>query len=213
VSKFSQHKHIESSQLYQEKSNHLYNFTLITPVDKIEKEKYLLFLGRISEEKGISTLINAVSGLDISIKIAGTGPLLDELKKQQNEYIEFVGFKSGKELTRLIQNASFVVVPSEWYENNPLSVIEAMMLGTPVIGSNIGGIPELIINEKTGFLFDSKNAEDIRKKILKAVALSPEAYDLMSEEAIKFAHENFSSHSHYQKLIGIYLKTIKNHRK
>lgn len=213
VSKFSQNKHIESASLYKTKSNHLYNFTHIAPVEKAEKKDYLFFFGRISEEKGIATLINAVSELKIQVKIAGTGPLLDKLKKQQNEYIEFIGFKSGQELTRLIQEAKFVIVPSEWYENNPLSIIEAMMLGIPVIGSNIGGIPELITDGKTGYLFEAKNSIDLKEKIAKAMSISSQEYQQMSDETIKFAHENFSPDSHYQKLIDTYQKTIKNHTK
>ena len=71
--------------------------------------------------------------------------------------IEFLGYKTGHELSELIRHASFVIVPSEWYENNPLTILEAYSQGKPVIGSAIGGIPEIIDEGKTGFLFEAGN--------------------------------------------------------
>lgn len=81
--------------------------------------------------------------------------------------IHNVGFQSGTSLERLIRNARFTVYPSEWYENCPFSVMESQMYGTPVLGSDIGGIPELIKAGETGELFESGNAEELREKIVK----------------------------------------------
>ena len=77
-----------------------------------------------------------------------------------------VGFKSGKDLENLISEALFTVYPSEWYENCPFSVMESQMYGTPVLGADIGGIPELIKDGETGELFESGNAEQLKEKIL-----------------------------------------------
>jgi len=117
-----------------------------------EKENYYLYFGRFSKEKGVETLLKAASKLEYKLKLAGTGPLLDSLKHEYNKYsnIEFLGFKSWDDLKIILQKAQFFIIPSEWYENNPLTIIESFALGTPVIGANIGGIPELIEENKTG---------------------------------------------------------------
>ena len=138
--------------------------------DKV-KNKYILFVGRIERLKGILTLIKAVVGTNINLKIAGTGPALEEMVKYVDDHkingVEFLGFQIKSEVYRLTLNAAFVVCPSEWYENYPFSVIESLLLSKPVIGSKIGGIPELVIDNKTGFLFEAGNVEQCRSKILK----------------------------------------------
>lgn len=205
VSKFSQKKHIEADRHYVDKSALLYNFTPKIFNAKKGRGKYLLYFGRISEEKGINTLVESIKNIQgITLKIVGTGPLYHSLAHPNNPNIELLGFKQGKELEELIQNAMYVIVPSEWYENNPLSIIEAMAMGIPVIGSNIGGIPELINNEKNGFLFETKNVHDLKSKIQKALAITDHQYFELSQNAISFAKANFSEESHYQKLISVY---------
>lgn len=132
---------------------------------KMNKGKYVLYFGRLSEEKGINTLIQVCEQLpDIPFVIAGKGPLEEKIINIPN--VTFAGFKKGKELENLIANASMSVYPSEWYENCPFSVMESQLYGTPVIGAAIGGIPELIKEGKTGLLFKSGDARDLKKKIL-----------------------------------------------
>ncbi len=126
---------------------------------------YLLYFGRFSEEKGIGTLIKVCKELpDIRFIFAGSGPLEDMIVSVPN--IKNVGFRKGEELEKLIREAQFSIYPSEWYENCPFSVMESQMYGTPVLGAEIGGIPELIQVGKTGELFESGNVEDLKKKIL-----------------------------------------------
>ncbi len=143
--------------------------TLLNFIDKIEwrdyeKKDYVLYFGRFSEEKGIGTLIEVAKALpDVKFIFAGTGPLEETLAGVAN--IENVGFKKGEELRTLISEARFSVYPSEWYENCPFSVMESQMYGTPVLGADIGGIPELIKPGVTGELFESGNAEELKKAI------------------------------------------------
>lgn len=94
----------------------------------------------MSREKGIETLIHAYEHLDrkIPLKIAGDGPLLDRLKSQYKN-VDFLGYQEKASIKKLIQNAAFVVVPSEWFENFPMAVLETMSLGKPVIASDTGG--------------------------------------------------------------------------
>lgn len=102
---------------------------------------------------------------NVQFIFAGTGPLEDEIKGISN--IKDVGFQTGEALETLIREARFSVYPSEWYENCPFSVMESQMYGTPVLGANIGGIPELIEVGYTGELFESGNTGELKKKIEK----------------------------------------------
>jgi glycosyltransferase involved in cell wall biosynthesis len=130
---------------------------------------FIVYVGNILKVKGIFTLVKAMSGLDLDLKVIGSGEHFDELR----ELVESGGFKNvhllGKmpkeEVFRVVQNASFVVVPSEWYENLPYSLVEALLLAKPVLGADIGGIPELVINDETGQLFQPANTADLRLKI------------------------------------------------
>lgn len=211
VSKFSQGKHIEAAPRYREKSTHLYNFTPVAPSAALSKENYLLYFGRISEEKGVATLLEAMKRHPgQSLKVVGTGPLLESLQQSAPPSVSFLGFKQGEELNRLIQQASFVIVPSEWYENNPLTIIESMTLGTPVIGSRIGGIPELIEENKTGFLFRAGSADELAGAIAKARGLDAGQYEAMTEAARAFARDNFSKEAHYQRLMQIYESALQS---
>ena len=129
------------------------------------KKKYILYFGRFSDEKGISTLLKVCRRLpDIPFIFAGKGPLEEEINLVEN--VRNVGFQKGLTLKKLISEASFSIYPSEWYENCPFSVMESIVNGTPVVGANIGGIPELIVNQEDGLLFESGNAEDLYEKIL-----------------------------------------------
>ena len=116
-----------------------------------EKENdFILYVGRIERNKGIHTLIDAVEGTGIKLKIAGTGSSLEELKimvaEKQLTNVEFLGFQKKEAVFELTMKSLFVVCPSEWYENYPYSVIETLLFSKPVVGSNIGGIPELVID-------------------------------------------------------------------
>lgn len=205
VSEFAREKHIQTDHRFEGKSVRLYNFTPDIKDYPPLRGNYILFFGRMSGEKGVGTLLEAVRQTpDIKLKIAGTGPLLVRFKSECPPNVEFLGFKRGEELRKLIHGASFVVVPSEWYENNPMTIIESLMIGTPVIGSDIGGIPELIEENKTGFTFPPKNPDKLKETIQKACAVSEAEYERMSAAAKRFALDNFSEESHYRKLMENY---------
>lgn len=205
-------KHIQIDGRYKEKSTYLYNFTPNVDCTTVQGD-YILFFGRISEEKGLRTLLNVMKQLpDVKLKIAGTGPLLEILSSDAPANVEFLGFKKGLELQELIQNASFVVVPSEWYENNPLAIIESFMAGTPVIGSDIGGIPELVADGKTGYIFHPKSCEELKDAIMRAWSLPEGKYKQMSDEAKRFAIDNFSEDNHYNRLMENYQLVINKNR-
>ena len=159
-------KKMDSNPLFASKTIAMHNFIDKVEWKDVEKKDYVLYFGRFSEEKGIGTLINVCKELpDVQFIFAGTGPLEDCINGIEN--IKNVGFQKGEALETLIREARFSIYPSEWYENCPFSVMESQMYGTPVLGANIGGIPELIQVGKTGELFESGNAEDLKSKISK----------------------------------------------
>jgi len=217
-SKFLFNKHLLKSKLI-DRLVHLYNFSPIVKdaVQNSDKGKYFLYYGRISQEKGLHTLLKTWLKLakTFKLKIVGTGPLLDEItqivKLNKLSNVELVGYKSGEELNELIKNCSYVLVPSEWYENNPMTVIECYSYGKPVIVSDTGGLPEIVNNEKTGYVFTMGDENDLLSKIVKADSLSNNEYKIQSDEAREFALKNFSEIIHYEQLIKIYRETIVNY--
>lgn len=157
---------LDSNPLFAKKTVAMHNFIDMMEWRDSSKKDYVLYFGRFSEEKGIGTLIKVCKELsDIPFIFAGTGPLDETINGIAN--ITNVGFQKGEALEQLIREARFSVYPSEWYENCPFSVMESQMYGTPVLGAQIGGIPELIQVGRTGELFKSGNAEDLKAKIRK----------------------------------------------
>lgn len=155
---------LDTYAILADKTVALHNFVESVEHKDVQKKDYVLYFGRFSQEKGIGTLIRVAKELpDVQFVFAGSGPLEDQLQGVAN--IKNVGFQSGEALETLIREARFTVYPSEWYENCPFSVMESQMYGTPVLGANIGGIPELIQPGKTGELFESGNAQDLKQKI------------------------------------------------
>lgn len=124
--------------------------------------KAFLYVGRLVPEKGLGTLIRASIMADVPVWIAGAGPedeALRRLAEKLGADVTFLGHCNGEVLHDAVRSARAVVLPSEWYENAPMSVMEAYALGKPVIGAAIGGIPELIREPETGITFESGNAE------------------------------------------------------
>lgn len=171
--------------------------------EKYLKENYYCFVGRFSIEKGVITLIKAALNLPYKLIMIGDGPLVNDLKFMASECnnISFVGYCEWDKLKEIVGKARFIVTPSEWYEVFGLVNIEAQALGTPVLGANIGGIPETIVEGKTGMLFESKNENDLKSKIQK-MFLTDFDYDTIA----KVTKEKYSVDVFYSNLIEIYRK-------
>lgn len=177
---------------------------------KFQDEGYYLFTGRLSKEKGVFTLIQAFKDLGLPLKIAGTGPLEAECRKMAEGVpnIQLVGYQSGKDLEALYQGAHACVVPSEWYENAPLSVIEPLGYAKPVIAARIGGIPELMRDGESGYLFTAFDPEDLKAKVLQLQALSTADYGALCRKAREWALDQFSLERHYEGLLKIYEQAL-----
>ena len=181
------------------------NLTGFTP--SYDAGDYLLYVGRLSKEKGIMTLLKAVEKLDVPVKIVGDGPMKAEfmafIRENKISHVTFMGYKSGEDLKQLYENAAFLVIPSEWYENAPMTILEAYAYGKPVIGSRIGGIPEMIDHEKTGMLFTMGDAGRLAECI-ENLWSNKSVCRQMGHAARNKVEREYSSELHYEHLMELY---------
>ena len=162
------------------------------------REDYYAYVGRLSAEKGVETLLNVASKLPYTLKVAGDGPLKEELEQHSNSNILFLGHQNAEQVAELLSKARFSVVPSEWYENNPLSVIESLCAGTPVVGARTGGIPELL-DKSSGITFMPGISEELTTAINQAFTTNWH-YNSIKEVSIK----RFSAKEHLNQVLNIY---------
>lgn len=216
-SQFMKNRLIQSG-ISEEKLIHIPNF--INPKYYLESKKYrkidksrdLLYYGRLSDEKGLLNLMKALKlvNKEIKVKIIGTGPQEEELKifiKENNiSNVEFLGFKSGDELYDEISKAYCTIIPAIWHEVFGLTIIESFAFGTPVIGANLGGISELITNEKTGFIFD--NVEELANCINRLLDIDDNDYRKISNNCIIEA-EKYSPKVIYNEILKVYSNLLK----
>ena len=195
-----------------EKLNVVYNFVQTKNIKfNTDNAGYYLYFGRLEKLKGLVTLLETAKILpDIKFLIAGDGPF----KSQINAYIqnhnldnvEFVGFKQGKDLWDLVRLSKAVLVPSEWYENCSMTVLEAKAYCKPVIASSIGGITEQIIDGENGFLHEPANVNSFVAAIDKLEALSLQDYEAMCLRSREDLDLRYSADVHYRKLMEVYRK-------
>jgi len=176
---------------------------LRTDVQNQERKNHYCYIGRLSAEKGIETLLRAALELPgYPVKIIGTGPLEEFLKaKYKSDHIEFSGYQEWDGLKNILSGSRFMVIPSECYENNPLTIVESLCLGTPVIGSNIGGIPEMITPGINGLLFEPCNITDLQDKISH---LWQHQGNFNNSEIARDARLKYDSDIYYEKIMRIY---------
>lgn len=165
--------------------------------DYTERGDYYCYVGRLSTEKGVETLARVAASLPHKLVVIGDGPLKETLPKSSG--IEYVGRKDWGDIKHIAGLARFLVIPSECFENNPLSVIEALCLGTPVLGARIGGIPELIDEGTDGLCFESGNEEAFARKIEKMFSLQFDYTAIATAAQVRFSAETY-----YARIMEIY---------
>jgi glycosyltransferase involved in cell wall biosynthesis len=168
---------------------------------------YFLFAGRLSPEKGIHTLIEAVALTGQRLVVAGSGPdeaMLRQRAEQLGAAVEFVGHVSGPALRQLIGAAKALVLPSEWYENAPVSVLEAYGLGRPVIGADIGGIPELVRDGETGLLAQSGDVRSLAAVLSRMEGLGATRRAQMGAAGKAWVSVEFSAHAYRARMTELY---------
>lgn len=219
VSRFIMDRHLEHFPDMNDKCFQIYNaidtksYGRYVNSEKLSQERYFLYFGRLSYEKGVMTLLDYFErNPHLNLKVAGTGPLMDEMKERISERkmtnVDMLGYRSGEDLYKIIADAYFTIVPSEWYENNPLTVIESLALGTPVIGNRIGGIPEIISDGETGYVYDYKTEGDFERCMEMSLSLPEESYGDMTRSCLDAASEMFDGERYYERLMEVYKRVI-----
>jgi glycosyltransferase involved in cell wall biosynthesis len=176
---------------------------------KIQSEcKYFLYFGRISEEKGLEELIEAfaISDVELNLKIVGDGPYLNKIQnivkdKFLLDKVQFFGQVWGDQLEKIIKSAEFVVVPSVWNEVSPYSILQSYRQDVPVLGSDIGGIPDIVIEGTTGMLFNPNSKEDFAKALNKMYLTVKDK--IYTNKCINYLLSNHTEKMYYEKTIKI----------
>lgn len=186
---------------------------------------YFVFFGRLDKVKGIETLLRAFADAasmlprEWGLKVVGDGPMRVQIEKLTEgmpegirERVELLGYKTGEELQRIVANARFSVMPSEWRENMPYSGMEALAAGTPIIGSDIGGIPELVREGETGRLFPAGDECALRSALLRATATSSADYAHMQGSCRTYVRERCDQGRYMERLVGLYEDLLREGR-
>jgi len=192
----------------REKFVHIPNYVDATRFEPgYNSEDYFLYFGRLAPEKGVATLMRAAKAARVKLKIVGSGPLEADLHALQGELqgnIEFLGYRSGADLHSLIRDARSMVLPSEWYENAPMSVLESYALGTPVIGARIGGIPEMMNEGETGWSFESGSVDQLTTLLAKLAAAPVSELEQAGRAARDFVTQKFNRADYVQATLAMY---------
>lgn len=177
---------------------------------------YGLFAGRISEEKGIKTLLSAWRSVEgVALKILGDGPLRKELECQARDEgmnVEFMGSVSKEEVLSAMQGALFALVPSECYEGFPMAVLEAYASATPVIASRIGSLAEIVLDGETGFHFEAGSVIDLLTKV-NALLYNRNLALRMGQTASNIFKEKYTAETNFALLMEIYRRTTEDYNR
>ena len=181
------------------------------PFPKLEIEQkqggYALFVGRISKEKGVETLLSAWNKQTFPLKVVGDGPLKNLLTVSNNPAVEYLGPKAKDEVLDLIRNADFIIMPSTWYEGFPMVLVEAFACGTPAVVSRLGSMEEIVEDHVTGLHFQAGNPEDLASKSHQMIEKSSITKD-MGANARREYLENYTPEKNYRLLMDIYQQAI-----
>jgi glycosyltransferase involved in cell wall biosynthesis len=180
-----------------------------------QPERPFLFAGRLSQEKGLLTLLKAFAARpQLQLDIVGTGPeeaaLRQWVAEQGVSNVRFLGYQSGEALWRLMGTAKALILPSEWYENAPMSILEAFSLGVPVIGSDIGGIPEMVQPGETGWLFPCGQTEALVDCLDQVARMSVADLEAISQACRRQVQPDahFGQKTHLERLLNLYETVI-----
>jgi glycosyltransferase involved in cell wall biosynthesis len=186
------------------------NFVHPDPGERTEEGTYALFVGRLTAEKGVETILNAWAELGrIPLRIVGTGPLLPKVVSSVQEqglaHVEILGEKPRSEVMMLMKAARFLVVPSRCYEGFPMTVAEAFACGVPVIASRLGALQEIVDDQRTGMLFKPGDAADLAAKV-EGAWTEQKRTSALAQEARRDYERKYTPHANYEILMEIYTR-------
>jgi glycosyltransferase involved in cell wall biosynthesis len=173
-----------------------------TEVERAETGHGFVISGRLSFEKGVAVALDAAQSARVSVTVAGDGPLRDQLKEAYPA-VAFTGHLSGESVRDLVRRARAVVVPSVWFENAPMSILEAMASGVPVIASRIGGIPEQVTHMVDGILVTPGDASEL-SQAMRLLEDDSELAQRLGSQAQKTVARRFSPEAHLEALLKTY---------
>ena len=175
----------------------------------IPRQDYFLFVGRLTEEKGIRTILKAAADHTFKFIIIGDGPLkpIVEDAAEYNPNLKFLGYQSKSIVVDYLKNCKALIFPSIWYEGFPVAIAEAFSTGTPVVASNLGSLTEIIQDRKNGLHFEAGNSSDLILKLRELNGDSVLAKKL-SDNARQSYLDDYTAATNYPQLIGIYLEAI-----
>ncbi|MEI7443469.1 MAG: glycosyltransferase family 4 protein [Burkholderiales bacterium] len=174
---------------------------------RFEPGDYLVYFGRLSIEKGLPTVVAAAAESDSKVVLVGTGPIEDSLREavvRTGARVEFAGYRTGDALHRLVRESRASILASEVYENAPLGVLESFAMGKPVIGSAIGGIPEMVRHGETGWLFESGHVEQLADRMRAAVQAPDTAIEAMGRAARADVEARYSRKHYIASMRALY---------
>lgn len=188
------------------------NFVKVNEVTNQYENDYFVYVGRLSEEKGIIPMLHAWKSTNYKLKIFGTGPLQKEVELivSGNPNIQYFGFKDKQTISNYVASASAVIVPSVCYESMPLSVLEAFALGTPVLASSIGILNEMVVPLHTGLLFDPHNHSNVVRTLAQWKALPVDKLLEIKANCRKEYSEKYTQTIVMNKLEEIYSELLAN---
>ncbi|MBI4592286.1 glycosyltransferase family 4 protein [Candidatus Uhrbacteria bacterium] len=180
---------------------------------RYDHDGYFLFVGRLSEEKGIETIVRAAKLIpDVTFKIVGRGPQMERLHRLAEGLtnVEFLGFRMGEELAQLYRGATAVLLPSRVHENFPLAALESMAAGKPVIASHVGGVPEIVEDRINGLLVNPSDLHGWAEAIMR-LAYDEELRLSMARAARSTIEHRFRLDDHDRRLMAIYEEVTRTH--
>lgn len=201
-------------EIYKDKFALKYNFMFNGNSNSItDRSDYFLFVGRLTEEKGVNVLAESIKKYNYKLIIIGDGPLQEDIVELSKTHssITYLGFKNKDEILRYMSDARALIFPSIWFEGMPLTILESFSKGTPVIASNLGAMSEMIIDDVNGKQFCPGDTDDLIKQIKYFESLTEEKRYLFSKSTFEDYNKRFSSTSAYKSLINIYNSVIPNH--
>ena len=173
----------------------------------LDRENHFLFVGRLSEEKGVRSLLHAFKGSNFNLHIIGDGPLRKEVEKAQNETsnIYYLGVQKNEEVCKAMQRTQALIFPSICFEGMPMTILESFACGTPVIASNLGVMKSMIRDRYNGILFNSENIEDLRSKLEIFFGLTEDEKNKLQQNAFNSYKQEYSAAKQMEYFKEIYL--------
>ena len=170
-----------------------------------------LYVGRLSQEKGIANLLFAWHGIDYPLRIVGDGALLSVCKEAQNENITYVGRLEAAQVNEEMRRASFLVLPSVWYEMFPMTLVEAYGNELPVLANRLGGLKSLVIDGVTGLTMEVRCPEDVKAKVTWASRNTAQMLQ-MGSNARKVFEQSYCEDTNYANLMQIYATVLRDRK-